>query len=125
MFFVGVFFFLLIFPASEDPQPLGMENKDILDSQITASSVKDRLAAAIYARLNLQATSGVHYGCWIKKGTDDKPWLQVDFLKNTLITAIDVHGRPDDGIWIKTYNVSYSKEGHTFQIYEEFGVQKV
>ena len=125
LFVFRCYFVFLTFPAPKDPQPLGMENKDILDSQITASSVSHHQAAAIYARLNLQSKSGVHHGCWMRKATDDKPWLQVDFLKNTLITAIDVHGRPALDRWIKTYNVSYGKDGHAFQVYEEFGVQKV
>ena len=113
------------FAAPVSSRSLGMENNEILDSQITASTDYGHKSAARFARLNLKVKLGVHHGCWIREENDINPWLQVDFVKYAKIIAIEMQGRPDVNRWIKTYTVSYSRDEQNFQVYEEFGVQKV
>ena len=102
-----------------------MENDEILDSQITASTEFMHTAAAKYARLNLTGNSGVNYGSWLKKDDDTNSWLQVDFVKHVKIIAIETQGAHDQEKWTYTYTVSCSGDEQNFQVYEEFGVQKV
>ena len=69
-----------------DPQPLGIANHKILDSQMTASSRENDLTRASLGRLHTTRIHGKQYGSWVMKVPDAKPWIQVDFLKNTKIT---------------------------------------
>ena len=100
-----------------------MEDKTILDSQITASSENDYQSAAQFARLHVQKTSFTT-GSWF--GLDEEePWLQVDFVKYTKITAIETQGSAGKPKYTKTYTVFYSNDEENFRAYEEFGVKKV
>ena len=79
-----------------DPVALGMEDRMILDSQLTASS-QYSISVASNARLNLETlrenidentTKIVRYGGWIAAEDDNQPWFQVDFIANATISAI-------------------------------------
>ena len=98
-----------------------MENGQIEDDQIRASSEVDNGHAAVNGRLNL--IRGV--GAWLAKGGDENPWLQVDFLENTTVTAISTQGRHDSLQFVKSYTVSYSNDGTSFKFCEESGEVKV
>ena len=100
-----------------------MEDKTILDSQITASSESNYQSAAQFARLHVQKTSFTT-GSWL--GLDHvEPWLQVDFVKYAKITAIETQGNAGEPKYTKTYTVFYSNDEENFRAYEEFGVKKV
>ena len=68
--------------------PLGMENRLIKDSQITASTQYDGNHAAIQGRLNFRAGGG-KAGGWSARTNDVKQWIQVDLLSDTKVTDSD------------------------------------
>ena len=102
-----------------------MENRTILDSQITASSEFSHITLARFARLYNQRIQRVNYGSWMFKFDDNEPWLQVDFIKYAKITAIDTQGNPYENRYTKTYKVYYGNSEENFLVYKEFDVQKV
>ena len=104
-----------------DPKPLGMENGQIKDDQIRASSRYNHQFAASNGRLNLNVESGA----WAYLRSDQNPWLQVDFMENTTVTAISTQGQRNFDHWVKNYTVSYSSNGTYFQFYEVNGQIKV
>lgn len=107
------------------PMNLGLQNYGISDSQISASSVHTILLSAAYARLNLQKVPGGSSGGWKADGSDQKPWIQVDFREQVSVNEIKTQGRNDVNNYVKRYTVSYSNAGSVFQYYKENGEIKV
>ena len=101
-----------------------MENGDIRDDQITASSEWSDLDRAASARLNLVASDET-YGSWTAAKADLNQWLQVDFERSTVIKGISTQGRQDYGSLVKNYTISFSNDGKNFQNYEHGGITKV
>lgn len=101
--------------ACTNPKPLGMESKKIPDSRITASSVWDVNHAASNARLNFRHKSG----SWSSRRNDQHQWLQVDFKYKATITHIIIQGRSRHHQWVRSYIVSYSKDGAKFRYYRK------
>ena len=93
-----------------------MENREISDAQITASSEWNTGHGASNARLNLNLKSG----SWSAGKNDKHQWLQVDFRNRVTITEIQTQGREkgDHYQYVKTYSVSYSYDGNTFKSYK-------
>ncbi|XP_078363993.1 polycystin family receptor for egg jelly-like [Oculina patagonica] len=100
---------------------LGMENREITDGQITASSQADLYHAAIQGRLHFPEAGG-HAGGWVVGILDDKQWLQVD-LKNKYanLTGVATQGRSGFAQWVTKYNLQYSDDGVNFYYYMEQG----
>ncbi|XP_020609583.1 EGF-like repeat and discoidin I-like domain-containing protein 3 [Orbicella faveolata] len=92
------------------PVPLGMEDRTILDSQISASSVFAGNYAAQQARLHFKAGGG-KTGGWSAKTNDDNQWLQVDLQQTTRITRIATQGRNGytPGQWVTQYKLQYGE----------------
>ena len=111
---------------TECPQPLGMENGQILDSQITASSKFDSNHGASNGRLNFAAGAG-RTGSWSARINDVNQWLQVDLLGKPKVTAIMTQGRGDCSCnqFVKSFTISYSDSGSTFTSYPEGSQAKV
>ncbi|XP_067018185.1 lactadherin-like isoform X2 [Acropora muricata] len=107
---------------------LGMENDEILDKQITASSEWDGNHTAHQGRLNFQevAPNGKLWkaGSWSALVNDQNQWLQVDLLKEeSLLTSVATQGR-NSGIynqWITKYKLQYSNNDVNFEYYEDEG----
>lgn len=97
-------------------QPLGMENKYIPDSQITASSEWNRNHGPSNGRLNFQAGRG-RTGAWSAKTNDVNQWLQVDLGQKIRMTGIRTQGRSDFDQWVTSFTVSYSNDGVNFTPY--------
>ncbi|XP_028412252.1 uncharacterized protein LOC114535069 [Dendronephthya gigantea] len=115
------------YEACEIKSYLGMANHEILDSQITASSVygNDITAhRASLARINLTQVIGTHYGAWAQHA-DQNPWLQVDFLVKRIICAVLTQGRQDSFQFVKTYIMHESSDGLNFVEYKDRGAGKV
>ncbi|XP_028411632.1 contactin-associated protein like 5-3-like [Dendronephthya gigantea] len=103
---------------------LGMENGNINDSQITASSELDTKHRAANARLNFTPRDGRN-GAWSSGKKDLNQWLQVDFQRSTLVTGISTQGRENKDQFVKNYTVSFSQDGNNFQDYTQKGAVKV
>ncbi|XP_028407274.1 uncharacterized protein LOC114529904, partial [Dendronephthya gigantea] len=115
------------YEACEIKSYLGMANHEILDSQITASSVygNDITAhRASLARINLTQVIGTHYGAWAQHA-DQNPWLQVDFLVKRIICAVLTQGRQDAFQFVKTYTMHESSDGLNFVEYKDRGAGKI
>ena len=103
--------------------PLGMENKNIADPQITASTKYNDAHGASNGRLNFKAGGG-KTGAWSARTNDVHQWLQVDLRAKTEVTAIKIQGRQDSDQWVKTFTISYSNDGTNFQPYQNGKVWK-
>ena len=79
--------------------PLGMVDKSIGDSQITASSVYND-----YHPENARLNGNSH---WEGYGGREPYWIQVDFLMSVEISGIQIQGGSDDEEWTKTIEVKY------------------
>ncbi|XP_022790788.1 protein sidekick-2-like, partial [Stylophora pistillata] len=113
---------------------LGMENYDISDAQITASSQFDVQHAARNARLNFNPRTSPLAGAWcVPMNARHHQWLQVDFEENVMVTQMATQGRFYDGIternkfqqWVKTLSLNYSRDGVLFKAYEQLGKVKI
>ena len=105
-----------------------MENGNISDSQITASSKHNNLHAASQARLHYQGgyNGGATFaGSWSARGNDVEPWLQVDFREKVTVVKVATQGRFDRDQWVESYSLSYSHDGTHFEVYKQFGEAKV
>ena len=105
-----------------------MENRNISDSQITASSEYDNNHAAHNGRLHYKdrQTHPLSAGSWCSRGVDLSDfWLQVDFATKTTVVKVATQGRFEFSQWVKSYSLSYSHNGGQFEVYKQFGEVKV
>ncbi|KAM7180046.1 coagulation factor V-like isoform 2-T2 [Macrochelys suwanniensis] len=98
--------------------PLGMENGEIKNAQITASSYKKSWYnswESSLARLNQQGRTNA----WQAKSNNNQQWLQIDLLKVKKITAITTQGCKSMSAeqFVKTYAILYSEEGTEWKPY--------
>ncbi|XP_039383519.1 venom prothrombin activator pseutarin-C non-catalytic subunit-like isoform X2 [Mauremys reevesii] len=108
--------------------PLGMENGEIKNAQITASSYKKSWYNSwepSLARLNQEG----RVNAWQAKSNNNQQWLQIDLLKAKKITAITTQGCKSMSTeqFVKTYVILYSDEGTEWKPYmdESTSVGKV
>ena len=99
-----------------------MENGKILDTAITASLFLNAEFKPEFARLNT-----IHGQCaWTPpNGIFQDQWVQVDFGQIMLVTGVATQGRCSFGQWIKSYSLSYTTDGQSWQSYKEGGKEKV
>ncbi|EDO40661.1 predicted protein, partial [Nematostella vectensis] len=109
----------------------GMEDRRILDSQITASSSKhNSYFAPKYARLRNTFQGGVTYGCWRPGGQLVDEYLQVDLLAVKNINKVATQGQPyskndpDHTHWVTRYALSYSLDGVKWTTYPHVSKRK-
>ncbi|XP_031561470.1 EGF-like repeat and discoidin I-like domain-containing protein 3 isoform X3 [Actinia tenebrosa] len=90
---------------------LGMENRTILDSQITASSFERNytMYAPQGARLNNQYVRYGTCGAWAPTKAVGE-YIQVDLGRVKTVTKIATQGRPTSAQWVTEYSVSYSND---------------
>ena len=101
-----------------------MENGNIRDSQITASSQYNSGHRVQNGRLNFRARSG-RTGSWSSRQNDRNQWLQVDFQRTTIITGVGTQGRQAYTQFVKSYTISFSNGGKGFRSYKLLGLVKV
>jgi len=98
-----------------------MEDKRILDHQITASSayVDPQFTLHGYnGRLNYMSMPGDRKS-WAPQQSDLNQWLQVDFLHKAHVCAIATQGQDELAQWVKTYSLKYSNDGVVFTDYKQ------
>ena len=102
---------------------LGMESRNIKNSQITASSVwREGSEFQPWAgRLNKP------WGFWHAKQARVGEWLQIDFKQKMIVTKIATQGRPDNNNpqYVTSYKISFSKDAVLWDFYKENGEEKV
>lgn len=85
-----------------------MENGEITDAQISASSEYDIDHACVQGRLNFMGNH-IKQGAWAASPSDVYPWLQIDLLKhNTRITRVATQGRHNHNQWVTKYSLLYA-----------------
>lgn len=100
-----------------------MENGNIADTQITASSEYKNgghYLPASQGRLHLKATAGNRKGAWAARDKDVNQWLQVDLDSYYVrVTGVATQGREDSDQWVKNYKLQFSNDTETssFQTY--------
>ena len=99
---------------------MGMENGQIRDAQITASSENDENHAAVQGRLNLKAGRG-KTGAWSAYGNLVNQWLQVELGRYSIVTGIATQGRNAYPQWVTLYELQCSEDGVTFVYYKAPG----
>ena len=103
---------------------LGVENGKVSNSQLSASSEWDSNHGAINGRLNFKA-QGHRQGAWSARYNNGDQWIQVNFGLQATVTEILTQGRSNANQWVKSYSVSYSKDGLNFFTYRVNGLVKV
>lgn len=98
-----------------------MEDRNISDLQITASSEWSNTHSASIARLYYNGVPGA----WSKAHHDANPWLQVDFQGKVTLLKVATQGRFDKDQWVKSYSLSSGYNGVHFELYIQFGEIKV
>ena len=101
-----------------------MQNGLISDSQISASSQWDSNHSPSNSRLFYVPHNG-RTGAWSSKTNDANQWLQIDFNSPTTIVEVSTQGRAGYNQYVKSYTLSYSDDGVTFQAYKRHGLVKV
>ena len=100
-----------------------MQNKQIPDSAITASSKWHSETEAYNGRLHFLRTTEV--GGWAAEWNDNNQFFQVRFDDWRKVTRVAIQGRQDYDQWVKSFSLSYGYDSMSFQNYTEEGVKKV
>ena len=103
---------------------LGMQNGQIPDSSLSASSVLTAADGSQNGRLHLQAGNGLN-GAWRPSTDDTDQWMQVDFNAEKQVTAVATQGRETGNFWVTMYTLSYSSDGLNYTHCQQEGVTKV
>lgn len=99
---------------------LGMENGQIPDSSITASSMYSNSYRPDQGRLYQQAESGGS-GSWLAGTNNNNQWFQVNFGGWTEVTRVCTQGRLNGANWVTKYKLAYSYDGVFYKEYREDG----
>ncbi|XP_077973562.1 lactadherin-like [Styela clava] len=103
---------------------LGMKNREIPDSAITASSVYNNNHNSYHARLDNRYKSNDR-GAWSARFNRVGEWLQTDLGKPTMVGGVISQGRHDSDEWIKTFTISCGHYSSTLESIHESGSTKV
>ena len=106
---------------------LGMENGQIPDSAISASSSANANSyAPSIGRLHFLSAGSGKYGSWAAGANNVNQWFQVDFGSWTQILAVATQGRQDSNQWVKSYSLSFSYDGVFWEtVNNEHGLKQV
>ena len=90
--------------------PIGLEDKRLPNGATTASSYYNRYLAPWHGRIN-------HRWSWSARRSTRTQWLQVHFGGLARITGISSQGRQDANQWVKTFVLTFSRDGIRFAKY--------
>ncbi|KAL3831915.1 hypothetical protein ACJMK2_023609 [Sinanodonta woodiana] len=101
-------------PMSVCDVPMGIENPLIIgDKQLSASSSQDTFHSASRGRLYSEK-DGSFAGAWVPQVSNERQWIQVDFLAPYAFAGIITQGRADMPQWVTKYQVFYSNDGRSW-----------
>ena len=86
---------------------MGIEDGNITDTQLSASSTSGSYIAA-NARLN-QPNGG-----WVAASNDQTQWLSINLYRQHQVTGVGIQGKEDLDQWITEYHVEYSADSITW-----------
>ena len=107
---------------------LGMENKLLPNSAITASSVWPHPGHESWlARLNNVPINGMFWGSWSAASNEAGQWLQIDLGEERLVTKLATQGRPSphSAQWVTSYKILFSSDNVKWEEYKENDFVKV
>ena len=106
-------------------RPIGVSNGKISDSQLTSSSFKGG-ATPNLGRLYRMPKSGEMYSYWQPSDGDSNPYIQVNFVEESIITAIATQGHFDSSKreFATSYLVMY-KERSNWKTGKVFGLNRI
>ena len=84
-----------------------MEDKRISDGALTASTYYNRYLAPWHGRIN-------HRWSWSARRSARGQWLQVYFGVLARLTGISSQGRQDANQWVKSFVLTFSRDGIKF-----------
>ena len=90
--------------------PIGVEDKRVRDGAMTASTYYNRHLAPWHGRIN-------HRWSWSARRSVRNQWLQVYFGVLARLTGILSQGRQDANQWVKTFILTFSRDGFKFVKY--------
>ena len=90
--------------------PVGLEDKRVRDGAMTASTYYNRYLAPWHGRIN-------HRWSWSARRSVRNQWLQVYFGVLARLTGILSQGRQDANQWVKTFILTFSRDGFKFVKY--------
>ena len=99
-------------------RPMGLQNRRLKDSQITASSEINDYSRASRARLNIRR-QGRLSGGWQAAYNNRYQWIQVFFISPAKIIRIATQGQQDKNQWVTQYVVYHSLNAVSFKPYQE------
>ena len=112
-----------LFTGFSTPKPpqcmdaLGMENRQIPDSAITASSSANaNTNAPSIGRLHFLSSGSGKYGSWTAGANNLNQWFKVDMGGWTQISAVATQGREDGNQWVESYSLSFGYDGVFWQV---------
>ena len=123
IYYINLVDAIFIFNYTKDcNDPLGMEDKIILNWQLSASTKWKSSHGPRNGRLNFEG-DGVNVGGWVAGVHNTDQWFQIDLLTySTKVTRVATQGKADSLQWVKSYKVQYGDDGVTFEHYKEQGI---
>ena len=97
---------------------MGLQNRRLRDTQMTASSEINVYSKASRARLHIRR-QGRLSGGWQSQYTNRYQWIQVYFVKPAKIIRISTQGQQDKNQWVTQYVVYHSMDPVNFKPYQE------
>ena len=98
--------------------PLGMQDGRISKARLRASSMYNRYYGPYNARLHAR-NYGSTGGAWVAGIRNTQQWIQVDLEKVSTLKGVATQGRHDASQYVKSYVVTYSRNGRRFVSYRE------
>ncbi|XP_068726460.1 uncharacterized protein, partial [Montipora capricornis] len=111
-------------PENRCSMPLGVADRRIPNPLMTASSYHSFYCGPWNARLHQRRVSRLG-GSWCARTNNQRQWLQIDFEALASITGVATQGRYDADQWVKSYKITFSKDGSNYYYYKERGVVKL
>ena len=105
-------------------QPLGMENREVPNEAVKASSSWALGYEPWQARLNNIARSG-STGSWSSRLNAIGQYLQIDLGKERVVNKIATQGRPSSDQWVTSFKLLFRSDGAKWNEYQNDGVVKV
>ena len=99
---------------------LGLENGEIPDNKINASSGRSSNTPAKNDRLNYTPGS-----LWCARTNDTNPYLQIDLQTLHIICAVSTQENSQGDQWVRNYKLQLSIDGANWTDYKEGGKVKV